>query len=251
VVFGDGEMIRLLKRLIRKTFNLIGLDIIRISKSPTHSLLGLRNLPIRTIIDVGANKGQFARMISNVFPEAHIYSFEPLPEPFKQLKEWADQQNGRATVFNVALGDREGEVKMFSHLDHSPSSSFLKTTEICETFYPFTKKQANTIAKLTTLDKAIADISKPPTPDILIKLDVQGYEDRVIRGGTLTFREGKVCILEVCLDQLYENQAIFKDIFFLLDELGYHYVGNLDQVYADDGHVIFIDAVFLRKKDLN
>jgi len=240
-------MIRYLKGLVRKTFNLIGLDVVRISKSPMYSFLGLKNLPIRTIIDVGANTGQFAKMISGIFPEAHIYSFEPLPEPFKQLKEWADQQNGRVTVFSVALGDEEGEVKMFSHVEHSPSSSFLKNTKICETLYPFAQKQVSVPVKVTTLDKWIKSISSPPAPEILIKLDVQGYEDRVIRGGTETFRKAKACILEVCLDQLYENQATFKDILFLLDGLGYHYVGNYNQTYADDGHVIFIDAVFMRQ----
>jgi len=242
-------MISFYKKIIKKAFNQIGLDIIRISKSPKQSLLGLRHLPIKTIIDVGANTGQFARMILNVFPEAHLYSFEPLIEPFKQLKKWAGQQNGKATVYNVALGDKEGEVKMISHLDYSPSSSFLKATETCKRFYPFTKRQATTMVKLTTLDKAIAGMSKPPTPDILIKADVQGYEDRVIIGGAETFREAKACILEVCLDKLYENQAAFKDILFLLDELGYHYAGNLDQAYADNGHVIFIDVVFVKYGD--
>lgn len=241
-------MISFYKRIIKKAFNQIGLDIVRISKSPKQSLLGLRNLPIKTIIDVGANTGQFARIILNVFPEAYIYSFEPLLEPFKQLKEWADQQNGKATVYNVALGDKEGKVKMVSHLDHSPSSSFLKTTKICETFYPVTKKQASTIVKLTTLDKAIASISPPPHSDIFLKLDVQGYEDRVIRGGTETFLKARACILEINLDQLYENQATFKAISVLLDNLGYHYAGNLNQVHADDGHIIYIDAVFVRRE---
>lgn len=139
---------------------------------------------------------------------------------------------------------------MVSHLDHSPSSSFLKTTNICETLYPFTKRQTFSSIKLTTLDKIIVDNLSPPLiPEILIKLDVQGYEDRVIRGGTETFRKARACILEINLDQLYENQATFKAILVLLDNLGYHYAGNLDQVYADDGHVIYIDAVFMKYGD--
>jgi hypothetical protein len=52
--------------------NAIGLDVARLNKSPQYSLLGLRNLPIRTIIDGGANTGQFARMIEKVFPEANV-----------------------------------------------------------------------------------------------------------------------------------------------------------------------------------
>jgi hypothetical protein len=56
----------------------------------------------------------------------------------------------------------------------------------------------------------------------------------------------KACILEVCLDKLYEGQAEFKGIIELLYELGFKYAGNLDQSYADDGHVTFIDAVFVK-----
>lgn len=73
------------KKMIKKVFNTVGLDIVRLSKNPQNSLLGLRNSSIRTIIDVGANTGQFARYISAIFPDANLYCFEPLSEPFKEL----------------------------------------------------------------------------------------------------------------------------------------------------------------------
>lgn len=231
---------------MKRTLNSIGFDIVRMPRSPRHSLLGLRHLPVRSIIDVGANRGQFARRISAIFPEAHIYCFEPLPEPFEELKQWADCQQGKVTVFNMGLGDGEGTVRMFYHLNHSPSSSLLRSTNICEMHYPFTKKQIPVSVTLAPLDKLLEVPYISLLPDIVIKLDVQGYEDRVIRGGIETFRKAKACVLEVCLDPLYEEQATFKNIFILLDELGYRYAGNLDQVYAADGHVIYLDAVFMK-----
>jgi len=239
-------MTNFLKELIKKTFNRIGLDITRISKDPKHTLLGLCQLPIRSVIDVGANRGQFARAISKVFPDADIYCFEPLPVPFKELNKWAESQNKKVKIFNIALGDTEGTVEMLSHLEHTFSSSLLRTTEICERLYPFTKKQTTISVNLSTLDKVMDNLSEPLVPDILIKLDVQGYEDRVIRRGVETFRKARACLLEVNLDKLYENQTTFKDIFFLLYDIGFHYAGNLEQVYTDDGHVIFIDAVFTK-----
>jgi FkbM family methyltransferase len=223
------------------------LDIVRVSKCQLHSLLGIRNLPIKTIIDVGANKGQFARYISTLFPEAYIYCFEPLPEPYKELNKWAEKQrNVKVKTFNLALGDSEEVLRMFSHIEHRTSSSFLRTTKICENLYPFTQKQLSIPVRLTTLDNWIKKLPNPPALEILIKLDVQGYEDRVIKGGQEIFSMAKACILEVCLDQLYEGQATFKDISLLLYDLGYYYAGNLNQNYADDGHVISIDAVFMK-----
>ena len=241
-----NEMKTVIKSLVKKSFNTIGLDIARISNRPEHTLLGLRHLPIRSIIDVGANTGQFARNIATVFPEAYIYSFEPLLQPFDLIKQWARKQQGKITVFNVALGDHEGTVEMFSHLEHSPSSSLLKSTDVCERLYPFTKKQTLVSVALRTLDRFLTDMSITLVPDILIKLDVQGYEDRVITGGQETFGKAVACIVEINLDPLYEDQANLRDIFILLDELGYYYAGNLQQAYADE-HVVYIDAMFIKR----
>jgi len=224
----------MIKRIVKKVFNSVGLDIVRLSKTPKDTLLGLRNLPIKTIIDIGANRGQFARYISTIFPDAHLYCFEPLPEPFNELSQWAEKQNGKVSAFNVALGDREEKLTMYSHTDHSPSSSFLKTTRLCEKYYPQTKKQIPIELNITTLDKWQENHKIPLEPEILIKMDVQGYEDRVIRGGMDLFDKAKACILEVNLDHLYEDQATFNNISLLFQDLDYHYAGNINQTYADD-----------------
>jgi len=238
----------MLKIFVKKLFNLCGLDIIRKPKSPSYTLLGLRKLPIRAIIDIGANQGQFAKMVLDVFPDASLYCFEPLPAPFNKLRLWAEQQRNRKIVtYNVALGDSEGEAKFFNHINYSPSSSFLETTEICENLYPFTHAQSCTIVKVTTLDRWFENESPFLSQEILLKLDVQGFEDRVIRGGQDTFKKAKACIIEVSLDKLYKNQATFQNLSNSLYKFGYEYAGNLHQFYANDGHVIFIDAIFRRK----
>ena len=100
-----------------------------------------------------------------------------------------------------------------------------------------------------TLDAALHDASPPLASEILIKMDVQGYEDRVIEGGNGIIGKARACIIEICLDSLYENQPSFGKIHHLMNEQGYQYAGNLEQVYADDGHVIYLDSVFVRDAD--
>ncbi len=247
-MIGDMGFAGIFKKIIRKSFNLFGYDVIRIEKNPQKTLLGLKNIPIKTILDIGANEGQFAEFILSFFPEANLYCFEPLSEPLKKLKLWAEKkENNKINIYNVALGEKEGGVEMFFHVGHSPSSSILKTTELNEKIYPFVKPQKIVKVKMTTLDQWLNDLPAPLTSEILIKLDVQGYEDRVIRGGMKTFKLAKACLLEVCLDKLYEEQANFENIVFLLNNLGYHYTGNLNQTYSEYGHVIYIDAVFLKE----
>ena len=234
------------KKLIKFFINKLGFEIISIKKSPNHNLLGLNNYPIRSIVDVGANSGQFAKAITTFFPEAKIYCIEPLPDVFHQLDCWARNQNGKVKTFNFGLGDSRGISEMHHHVDHNYSSSLLRTTDYAKSIYPQMKRQSPLTINITTLDSFVNDLSEPLVGDILIKLDVQGYEDRVIRGGMETFRKARACILEINLDNLYEYQADFQDMTGQLHNLGYRYIGNLDQTYAGDGHVIFIDSVFIK-----
>jgi len=235
-----------LKIAIKSIFNLFNLDLVRINKNQTKALCGLGALPIKTIIDVGANTGQFARHITKIFKDAHIYCFEPLKESFETLEMWAESQKGRVSTFNMAVGDEMGEIDMFHHIEHCPSSSILPSTKICEDHYPITRKQRPLKIQLTTLDQALSKAGTTLDLDILVKFDVQGYEDRAIRGGREILNKATACIAEIALDKLYQGQADFKDLVIMLDEMGFRYAGNLDQVYARDGHVIYLDAIFIK-----
>lgn len=237
----------IVKNSIKAAFRAFGMDIVRRKNNPSLTLLGLRDLPFNTIIDVGANTGQFARKISIFFPNARLYCFEPLPEPFDALTSWARTEKGRVTTFNLAIGEDESDVEMFLHEDHTPSSSLLATTELTNRHFPFTKSQKQILVRQTTLDTALAHVQSELSPNILIKLDVQGYEDRVIAGGRQIFEMATACILEVSLDSLYEGQAGFRELLALLDSLDFRYRGNLDQTYCEDGHCIFLDAVFVKE----
>ncbi len=62
-----------------------------------------------------------------------------------------------------------------------------------------------------------------------------------------TFQKSAACIVEISLDQLYQGQAQFREIFNQLDYLGYSYAGNLDQVLGKDGHVRYFNAVFIKE----
>ena len=84
-------------------------------------------------------------------------------------------------------------------------------------------------------------------PELLVKLDVQGFEDRVIRGAAETFRRAAAAIIEVNLDVLYEGQASFRGILEAMEAAGLQYAGALDQVQLQADHVVYFDAFFLRR----
>jgi len=232
------------KSAIQKVFNSFGLQILRKTHTPLFTLLGLKNVPIRTIIDIGANRGQFARYISTIFPAARIFCFEPLPEPYAELQQWAEHQKGRVVAINAALGMENLEITMILHEDHSPSSSILRTTKITEDLYPQTRKQREIQVQQRTLDEVLSlnDLES----HVLIKMDVQGYEDRVMAGGKYVFSQSHACITEISLDTLYQGQANFSGLSSEFSKLGYQYAGNIDQKYGSDGHCVFLDALFVR-----
>lgn len=235
-----------LKLQIKRLINRTGWSITRNHNDLEYTLLGLRKRPIRTIFDIGANTGQSAKNYRKLFPEATIYCFEPMPETFDTLYNWSLTQGGYVKTYNLALGDEVGQVVMNQHIDHSPSSSLLSSTSLAVELYPQVSKQKQQLVKLEKLDNLEHEFELKD--EILIKIDVQGYEFKVIQGGQKIFRCASACILEVSSKMLYDGQASFISLISILDKLGFSYIGNLNQSYHEDGSVIFFDAVFFHKK---
>jgi FkbM family methyltransferase len=230
-----------------------GWDLIRTYRQPWRSMLGLSHLtpPILTVIDVGANRGQFAEAALRCFPFARVISFEPLPGIFDDLAKLADLSQGRLLAVQSALGEEcgTGTTTMQMHLDWNPSSSLLPTTSNAEQVFPEQRRQRTLDVPITTLDEFFSEnFTRHERLDreILIKLDCQGFDDRVIRGGPRIFSQARACLVEINFDPFYAGQPSFLTIFELLSGHGMRYVGNLQQTYAQDGHVMFVDALFLR-----
>lgn len=171
-----------LNKVVKASLHAIGLDLQRLRNTPSFSLCGLKNLNISTILDVGANEGQFATLARGHFPRAKVFSFEPLPEPYAKLRALAEKDRNMVAV-NVALGTETGTQTFLRHTEHSPSSSFLTSTPGCHALYPQIQGQEEVTVEVSMLDAWMSGLREPLDPEILIKLDVQGYEDRVIAGG--------------------------------------------------------------------
>jgi len=235
-----------MKTVIRGFLRRFGFDIVRPKYLPDTTLLGLARQPIKTVIDVGANVGQFARYISGFFPQAKLYCFEPLQGPYETLCAWASSAAGRVRCFQCALGRQDGRANMYRHDDHTASSSVLPATEECHALYPQTTKTSIESVRITSLDNALRHELAAMPREVLLKLDVQGFEDRVLLGAERVLAVSTACLLEINLYPLYEGQASFLDLARLLDEYGLAYAGNLKQTYDKDGRVVFLDALFVK-----
>ena len=203
----------------------------------------LQNFGINTIIDVGANEGQFIQKISGILPEAHIYSFEPLKDPFRKLKKNI-QEGKNITLFNFALGDEEKET-IINRNDYSPSSSLLELTDLHTDAFPITKKIKEENISIKVLDKIADDLEL--IKKVMMKIDVQGFELNVLRGSENTLKNVDIILIETSFYELYKNQPLFKDIFGFLNDQGFNYFGSFEQLYDErDGKILQADSIFIR-----
>lgn len=206
----------------------------------------LQQLNIRTIIDVGAHKGEFARQFHRLFPHASIYSFEPLSEMYKELKRNLKDVPG-FQAFNYAVGEIVGE-KRIHHHQYSQSSSILEMSDIHKKAFPFTAQETVESIHINTLDNLLSDLSL--RKNILLKIDVQGYENSVLNGAENTLRQVKAIIVEMSYVELYKGQSLFHDIYQRLYSKNFIYRGCLLELKnPQDGTPLQQDSIFIREDE--
>lgn len=233
-------------QVVKSTARKMGVHLERNGVRAADTLLGLKKIQVQTVLDIGANRGQFAREARSFFPSAEIHCFEPLPDMLVELQELKTRTHDSNLIIHPgALGAKNEMVEMFLHTEHPPSSSLLRTTRECEMYFPKVTEQRTISVQVQRLDDILAAYTL--ISPVLMKMDVQGFEESVLKGASNTMLVVDAIIIEISLDGLYEGQPSFFDIVSILRKFDLEYAGNLDQTLNSDGHVIFLDAVFRRK----
>jgi len=205
----------------------------------------LKELRIKTVLDIGANTGQFATKIRAILPETFIYSFEPLRDAHALLlSELGADPAFKA--FNFALGD-ESATTTINRSRSSASSSLLRMLGLHTAAWPYTAEAGTEEIELRRLDSVDLLIA----PRLLVKIDVQGFEDKVIVGGRNTIGAAACVVTEVSFQRLYEAQPLFDDIYRMLRDMGFEYRGNWEQLPDPrDGKLLQADAIFVNPDNL-
>lgn len=199
---------------------------------------------IHTVLDVGANSGQFASAVRCVLPDAQIYSFEPIPEVYKQLVKRMEPF-GNFQAFCVALGCTTGE-GTFWQCEFSKSSSLLRMSRAHQEAFPWTSHNSPTKVVLDRLDNYLDSLQL--VPGVLLKLDVQGYEMGVLEGARELLRHVQYIQVETSFAPLYEGQSSFNEVYRFLADAGFDYAGSSGQTLSPlDGNILQEDALFRLK----
>lgn len=247
----------MIKKLFRNLLNRNGYDIIKTAPGVAHKLGNsvepeffrwLRNRPIKTILDVGANEGQFAFEALGIWPEVTIHSFEPLEKP-SEILENKSKNESRIIVHKFALGDINGAAEIHVNAS-SASSSLLKLDENHQQAFPKAVDVSKQNIKVKTLDSIFKKLTCES--QIVLKLDVQGFEYKVLQGALSSLSEIDYIICELSFQNLYKGQHLALDIIDELEKRHFRFLGNVEYLnHPVTGLRLQADGFFVHRKHLD
>ena len=235
-----------IKRIIKSILKIFNLKVGKIPEHEKNKFIWLKEMNIKTIFDIGANKGKLSEEIHKTLPYVYIYAFEPLESCYKELVERM-QNYERFKAFKIALGNFDGETNINMN-DFLPSSSLLEIGEIHKKSFPLAQKSEIEKITIRRLDRIVEEYQLPLENNVLVKIDVQGYENKVIIGGKNILSKAKVIITETSFTELYKGQPSFDEIYNLLKDMGFKYAGCIDILFnPQNGIPLQSDSVFIKE----
>jgi FkbM family methyltransferase len=238
-----------MKILLKKAFRKCGVEVRKYSPDTSEAariqrLLTFHNIDL--VLDVGANVGQYAKYLREIGYAGKIVSFEPLSSAYSQLVAASRKDPLWEIAPRAAIGDRNGEIKinisknsfsssvlpmLDSHLSSAPESAYIATEKV----------------KLCKLD-TVAPIYIGDTPhSVYLKIDVQGFELKVLEGAVRILPKILGIQLELSLIPLYDGGILFSEMIDKMEQAGYelHAVipGFTD---VKSGRMLQMDGIFIK-----
>lgn len=194
-----------------------------------------------TLLDIGANKGQFSTVVRTLMPNAQIHGFEPLPDDGDRYAALF-QGDSRTTLHRFALGENS-RTAQFHVTDRADSSSLLKPGEGQKSAFGVSASRIIEV-QVRPLNEVLqlTNLAHP----LLVKIDVQGAELEVLRG-IGDFSQIDAIYVELSFVELYEGQPLFEDVRSYLDERGFALRGVFNQAFTDQFGPTQADCLFVRR----
>jgi len=200
---------------------------------------------IDLVLDVGGNTGQFAEYVRTCGYKGRLVSFEPLSREYHEIEKKSKRDPLWSVAPRMAIGSEDGEV-VINISKSSTSSSILPILPSQVKATPNADYIGRERVLLAKLDTASAPYIRDNNR-IFLKIDTQGYEDKVLEGANGILPKVLGLQIELSLIPFYENQTLFLEMINKIYSIGYelHY---LFPVYVDpqSGRLLQVDGIFLR-----
>lgn len=203
---------------------------------------------VTLFLDVGANIGQTGERLRDKGYNGQIVSFEPLSTCFPQLDGKA-ANDPLWVAYNTAVGIEDGtaEIGVSGNL---MSSSLLETTEKLVKIYAPVAYTHHETVKVSRLDTVLGSVAKPD--DVIhLKIDTQGYEQRVVEGAVGVMERIGSVRMEVAVREVYKGEMILPEAITMMTKLGYVLI-EAWPAWRDPStdEVLHFDLMFRREQQL-
>jgi len=191
------------------------------------------------IVDVGANVGDWSRMATSVFPEVPVAMLDGNRDFESALRDTARTIGSRATCVIGVLGPEDRDAVPFYSLGSGSGVLPELTTfdrEVREV--PMTTLDAT----MRTSD-GLGDLAQGP---LLMKMDVQGFELEVLRGGTKTLTRTGLLIIEASLLPYNAGAPLVAEVVAFMHTAGFVVYDFCGQFRRESDLTLFqTDVVFV------
>ncbi len=230
--------------LLRKTGSKFGLDFKMTDEE--RMILLLKHYKINLIFDVGANTGQYAKELFSYGYKGKILSFEPLSDAHNILVNAAKNISNWKVADRCALGDIDEEIDI-NITENSVSSSLLEVLPDHVDAAPKSKIIGKEKVKVFRLD-SIADKYISDNDIVFLKIDTQGYEEKVLKGAKETLKKIKGVELELSLVKLFDGQKLYLELIEMMNQEGFS-LHSVEPAFTDKktGRLLQVNGLFFRE----
>lgn len=195
---------------------------------------------LRTVVDLGANVGQWSSMLLNCISPEKLVIIEPLPDAFAVLQKRFGN-NRHIELHNFAIGEREG-IETFKITRDTTGASLLQPREemraVVGSNWTITSEVQ---VKMTTLDRLLVDL-----PEVsLLKIDVQGYEKPVLAGANQTMAKTKFLLIELNFMPQYDGGSWLGEVHKLLTRDFSFFLANASAPLVLNGRAAMVDGLYV------
>jgi FkbM family methyltransferase len=219
-ISGNRSMQRVLERNVRASQDLMGIGsgdgVLASGEHAIFHVLKQRLNPPYCIFDIGANKGQFLRLILDniAVDDFSIHCFEPGKEAFKILTE-SVRKDKRITLNNIGIGKEKGETIL--HFD-SPGSGLASLTKRRLDHFGIDFNNSEKV-EINTIDGYCSE--NGITRIHLLKLDIEGHELDAFSGARRMFETRSIDMVTFEFGGCnIDTRTFFQDFWYFFNEVG-------------------------------
>jgi FkbM family methyltransferase len=209
-------------------------------------ILLLKYNKIDLIFDIGANTGQYARELFSLGYKGKIVSIEPLSGAYNQLLKHSENNVNWIIAERCALGDKNEDSEI-NITENSVSSSLMEILPGHTDSEPASKIIGKENIKVYTLD-SIADKFIVDNNITFLKIDTQGFEEKVLKGAETTLKRVKGVQLELSLVKLFEGQKLYLELIEMMKSYGFD-LYSVEPAFTDKrtGRLLQVNGLFFRE----